>query len=99
MLSVYLISIIYGDSILLQMPVILAGQVICSVGTGLLTTIGTTTPTAVWATFLVLVGIGLGIGINAPHIAIQGVMERSVIQPSVHFVTAERRHLVTMMFS
>ena len=80
------------------MPVVLIGQAIHYVGTGLLTTIGTTTPTAVWATFLVLVGIRLGMGINAPHIAIQEVMERSVSQPSGGFVTAERRHLVMMIF-
>ncbi|KAF2800649.1 MFS general substrate transporter [Melanomma pulvis-pyrius CBS 109.77] len=57
------------------MPVILVGQVICVVGTGLLTRISTTTSTAEWATFLALTGIVLGMGINAPHIAIQAVME------------------------
>ncbi|KAF1964404.1 MFS multidrug transporter-like protein [Bimuria novae-zelandiae CBS 107.79] len=57
------------------MPVILVGQVICTIGTGLLTRIDITTPTAHWVTFLALTGIGLGMGINAPHIAIQAVME------------------------
>jgi hypothetical protein len=57
------------------MPVILVGQVICAIGTGLMTRISTTTSTAEWAVFLALTGIGLGMGINAPHIAIQAVME------------------------
>ena len=57
----------------MQMPVIPIGQLICCVATALLTAIGTTTPTVVWATFLVLVGIGLRRGVNTPYVAIQGV--------------------------
>ncbi|KAF2451162.1 MFS general substrate transporter [Karstenula rhodostoma CBS 690.94] len=57
------------------MPVILTGQIICAIGTGLLTRVDIATPTAHWATFLALTGFGLGMGINAPHIAIQAVME------------------------
>ena len=59
-----------------QIPFILTGQAICAIGTGLLTTLGLNTSTALWAVFLVLVGFGLGMGINAPHIAIQAVFER-----------------------
>jgi hypothetical protein len=33
------------------------------------------TSTIEWAVAMVLTGIGLGMGINAPHIAIQAVME------------------------
>jgi len=33
------------------------------------------TSTVEWAAAMVLTGIGLGMGINAPHIAIQAVME------------------------
>jgi Na+/melibiose symporter-like transporter len=57
------------------MPVILVGQVICAVGTGLLTRVNMSTSTVEWAVAMVLTGIGLGMGINAPHIAIQAVME------------------------
>jgi MFS family permease len=57
------------------MPVILVAQVLCGTGAGLLTTITTSTSTALWATFMVLCGLGLGLGVNVPHIAIQAVME------------------------
>ncbi|EPE30603.1 MFS general substrate transporter [Glarea lozoyensis ATCC 20868] len=57
------------------MPVILFAQVLCAIGAGLLTTLTTNTPTAKWATYLVLTGLGLGLGVNVPHIAIQAVME------------------------
>ncbi|MCJ1397655.1 hypothetical protein MMC11_000851 [Xylographa trunciseda] len=63
------------DSWTSQIPFILIGQAICAIGTGLLTTLGLNTSTALWAVFLVLVGFGLGMGINAPHIAIQAVFE------------------------
>lgn len=56
-------------------PMILTGQIICAVGTGLLTTLQINTSTVAWAAYLVLVGFGLGMGINAPHIAIQAVFE------------------------
>jgi hypothetical protein len=62
-----------------QMPVILIGQIICVVGTGLLMRIDMTTATAEWAVFFALSGFGLGMGINAPHIAIQAVMETYVL--------------------
>ncbi|OCL09619.1 permease of the major facilitator superfamily [Glonium stellatum] len=57
------------------MPAILFGQALCVVGTGFLTQINTTTSTAEWAGYMILVGFGLGMGINIPHIAIQAVME------------------------
>lgn len=57
------------------MPVILLAQVLCGIGSGLLTTLRTDTTTALWATFMVLTGLGLGLGVNVPHIAIQAVME------------------------
>ena len=60
----------------IKMPVILVGQVICSIGVGLLTMIRHRISTALWGTSMALTGLGLGMGINAPHIAIQAVMER-----------------------
>ena len=77
------------------MPVILTGQVICAVGTGFLTRISTSTSTADWAAFMALTGIGLGMGINAPHIAIQAVMETCVVQLSldkVCLLTLDQRY-------
>ncbi|KAF1969851.1 MFS general substrate transporter [Bimuria novae-zelandiae CBS 107.79] len=57
------------------MPIIVIAQILCAIGAGFLTTISTTTSTALWATFMVLCGLGLGLGVNVPHIAIQAVME------------------------
>lgn len=56
------------------MTVILAAQVLCGVGSGLLTTLSSETPTTKWVVYLVLTGLGLGLGVNVPHIAIQAVM-------------------------
>ncbi|MCJ1342376.1 hypothetical protein MMC31_000558 [Peltigera leucophlebia] len=57
------------------MPVILFAQVLCAIGSGLLTTLRTETSTSLWATYMVLTGLGLGLGVNVPHIAIQAVMK------------------------
>lgn len=54
----------------------LLGQVIAAIGTGFLVTLSTSTPTLLWATFMVLAGWGTGMGENTPYIAIQAVMER-----------------------
>ena len=56
------------------MPVILIAQVICGIGSGLLTTLRTNTRTVLWATYMALTGLGLGLGVNVPHIAVQAVM-------------------------
>ncbi|KAL8730564.1 MAG: hypothetical protein Q9166_004018 [cf. Caloplaca sp. 2 TL-2023] len=56
------------------MPVILLAQVMCGIGSGLLTTLRSETRTALWGTYLALTGLGLGLGVNIPHIAIQAVM-------------------------
>ena len=53
----------------------LIGQVICSVGTGLLIMIGTKTPTVAWATYMVLAGFGDGMCTNMPYTAIQAFLE------------------------
>lgn len=55
------------------MSVIRSGQVLCAVGTDMLTTIGTMTSAAAWATFMALAGIG-----STPYIALQAVRERWV---------------------
>ena len=57
------------------MPVILFAQVLCGVGSGLLTTLRTDTSTTRWAAYMVLTGLGLGLGVNVPHIAVQAVMK------------------------
>lgn len=68
-----------GLTVLVQMPVILFAQVLCAIGSGLLTTLRTDTSTALWGTYLALTGLGLGLGVNVPHIAIQAVMKTSVL--------------------
>jgi hypothetical protein len=53
----------------------LLGQVICSVGTGLLIMIRTQTPTAKWVVYMVLAGFGDGMCTNMPYTAIQALLE------------------------
>ncbi|KAI4139613.1 MAG: hypothetical protein LQ341_004154 [Variospora aurantia] len=70
-----------GLTVLVQMPVILFAQVLCAIGSGLLTTLRTDTSTALWGTYLALTGLGLGLGVNVPHIAIQAVMKTALGVP------------------
>lgn len=53
----------------------LTGQIICSIGTGLLIMIGTTTPTVAWGAFMVVAGFGDGMCTNMPYSAIQAILE------------------------
>ena len=53
----------------------IAGGVVCCIGAGLLTTVGVYTPTAHWATYLVITGLGLGMGMQLPYTALQAVLE------------------------
>lgn len=50
------------------------GQFIAIAGTALLTRLSVETPTAVWATYLVITGIGLGMGLQMPFTAVQVVL-------------------------
>ena len=50
------------------------GSCIGIVGTVLLTRIGLGTPTALWATYLVITGFGLGMGVQVPFTALQVVL-------------------------
>ena len=50
------------------------GGCIGIVGTVLLTRIGLGTPTALWATYLVVAGFGLGMGVQVPFTALQVVL-------------------------
>ncbi|CRG89904.1 Putative HC-toxin efflux carrier TOXA [Talaromyces islandicus] len=60
-------------------PYMIAGDIIASVGSGLLTTIGLTTPTVRWAAYLVLTGIGVGMASQLPYTALQVVLDSSDI--------------------
>jgi hypothetical protein len=60
---------------LIQFPIMLAGTVICSIGTGLLIIIGIETPTAVWAAFMAAAGLGDGMCTNLPYSAIQAILD------------------------
>ena len=51
------------------------GQIICSIGTGLLITINIWTSTAVWAPYMVLAGFGDGLCTNMPYTAIQAILK------------------------
>ena len=50
------------------------GEIVCIVGTGLLTRIELGTSTAIWATYLVIAGWGLGMGLQLPFTALQVVL-------------------------
>ena len=53
----------------------LSGQIICSIGTGLLVMIGPRTPIVAWAAFMVIAGFGDGMCTNMPYTAIQAILE------------------------
>jgi hypothetical protein len=57
----------------------IAGGIIASVGSGLLTTIGIATPTTQWATYLVVTGIGVGMASQLPYTALQVVLEYVIL--------------------
>lgn len=52
----------------------IAGEVICVVGAGLITRMGLYTSTVSWAAFLVITGIGMGMGMQLPYTAVQIVL-------------------------
>lgn len=56
----------------------IAGGIIASVGSGLLTTIGLTTPTVRWAAYLALTGVGVGMASQLPYTALQVVLEYAI---------------------
>ncbi|KAL8733781.1 MAG: hypothetical protein Q9181_003463 [Wetmoreana brouardii] len=58
-------------------PYMVVGQIICVVGSGLLTRIGTGTPTIEWASYLVITGFGLGMAQQLPYTAIQVVLSEA----------------------
>ena len=58
-----------------QLPLMLVGQILCTIGTGLLITIGSTTSTASWIAIMVTAGFGDGLCTNMPYTAIQGIIQ------------------------
>ncbi|KAH6669840.1 efflux pump antibiotic resistance protein [Halenospora varia] len=55
-------------------PFMVAGQLVAIVGTVLLSRLTVETPTAIWATYLVVTGIGFGMGLQMPFTALQVVL-------------------------
>ena len=53
----------------------IAGIAVSCVGGGLLTTIGTDTSTAKWASYLAVTGLGVGMCGQIPYMAVQAVLE------------------------
>ncbi|KAF7889871.1 uncharacterized protein EAF02_002286 [Botrytis sinoallii] len=58
-------------------PYIIAGTTICTVGCGLLTTIGLGTTTVQWAAFIAIIGIGFGGALQLPYTALQLVLSEN----------------------
>lgn len=69
-----------------QVPYMITGGIIASVGSGLLTTISPATPAAQWSAYLVLTGIGVGMASQLPYTALQVVLEYAV--PSLFVLPA-----------
>lgn len=59
----------------IQVPYMIAGVVITSIGAGLLTTIRVSTPKPAWVAFMVITGIGTGMAQQLPYTAVQAVLE------------------------
>ena len=53
----------------------LAGAIACSVGTGLLILLDTSTSSVVWVVFMIIAGFGDGLCTNMPYSAIQGIID------------------------
>lgn len=51
------------------------GELICIVGTALLTRLDPTTPTINWAAYLVVAGLGMGIAMQLPYTAVQVTLQ------------------------
>ena len=51
------------------------GVVVTSIGAGLLTMIGISTPTVEWAAYMVINGLGIGMAQQLPYTALQAVLE------------------------
>ncbi|KXG50686.1 Major facilitator superfamily domain, general substrate transporter [Penicillium griseofulvum] len=56
------------------LPFVLVGSVVSSIGYGLLSTLGVTTPAAKWIGYQILYGVGSGCTTAAPYIAIQNLV-------------------------
>lgn len=50
------------------------GEVVCIVGTILLTRLESTTSTVAWASYLVVTGLGMGMAMQLPYTAVQIVL-------------------------
>ncbi|KAI8634021.1 MFS general substrate transporter [Xylariaceae sp. FL1651] len=56
-------------------PYMILGVIVTSIGAGLLTTIGVSTPTVRWAAYMVINGLGIGMAQQLPYTALQAVLE------------------------
>jgi hypothetical protein len=52
-------------------PFMLLGELVCIVGTSMLTQLSATTTTVKWAAYLVTTGLGMGIAMQLPYTAVQ----------------------------
>ncbi|KAI0383424.1 MFS general substrate transporter [Hypomontagnella monticulosa] len=56
-------------------PYMILGVVVTSIGAGLLTMIGISTPTVEWAAYMVINGLGIGMAQQLPYTALQAVLD------------------------
>ena len=72
----------------IKVPYMILGEVICCIGTGLLTTISLGSPAAMWVSYLVITGLGLGIAMQLPYTAVQVVLRYALgtLSASKHMI-------------
>lgn len=74
----------YANPVSLQFPIMLAGTIVCSFGTGLLIRIQRTTHLAVWVASMAVAGFGDGMCTNMPYTAIQAILDEYVKASPFH---------------
>ena len=58
-----------------QLSIMILGEALCTVGSGLLITLDFSTSTVQWAAYMALTGLGDGLAANMPYTAVQAILD------------------------